>query len=195
MDIPSLARSNPAWASRAVVDVLAERERQRAKGYDAKHDDGHTVTELANAGAGFALCATANSRMPFQAKLDLFHWNFAPKLVTLRTRDLLVRGAAMLLAAIERYDRAQALELLRNREEAANVEWPPSAGLEKAWVDPDSGEQRVTPRPAPHKRPPPIAEQAKIRHCKFNPNNEHPCEKCGAFRSGMQCEDIDGAME
>ncbi len=29
---------------------------------------------------------------------------------------------------------------------------------EAAWVDPETGEQRVTPRPAPHKRPPPMAD-------------------------------------
>jgi hypothetical protein len=27
----------------------------------------------------------------------------------------------------------------------------------KDWTDPSTGEQRVTPRPAPHKRPPPMA--------------------------------------
>jgi len=32
------------------------------------------------------------------------------------------------------------------------------ARKEPPWVDLDSGEQRVTPRPPPHKRPPPFAK-------------------------------------
>lgn len=42
---------------------------------------------------------------------------------------------------------------------AALAEQP--ASVADSWVDADTGEQRVTPRPARHKRPPPFAAAPK----------------------------------
>ncbi|MGQ3674289.1 hypothetical protein ACT6QH_02130 [Xanthobacter sp. TB0139] len=93
-------------------DVLAERARQiEAKGYDAAHDDGHSRGEIALGAAAKAAFATAHLwptqdylalRMharclyPFQG-----HLSGNPD-----RRTELVQSAAMLIAEIERIDRA-----------------------------------------------------------------------------------------
>lgn len=80
-------------AMRGALDVLAERRRQIAKGYDAAHDNQHTQGEIISADWG-ALARL--SGQAFEARrmgqVDAY-------------RRLLVEGAAMVIAEIERIDR------------------------------------------------------------------------------------------
>jgi len=89
-------------ASRAVRDVLAERVRQVAKGHTAAHDDTHTGGELADAAACMALLA---NDWHGEAR---FFWPFVERPAEKSPRDCLVAATAMLLADIERRDRAEA---------------------------------------------------------------------------------------
>lgn len=90
--------------TKAAADVLAERGRQvESEGWTPEHDDGHKFGELAIAASCYAdwphpeggRCA---GRWPWD-----HHW-WKPK----DRRTDLVRAAALLLAEIERLDRAAA---------------------------------------------------------------------------------------
>jgi hypothetical protein len=84
-----------------MLDVIVERERQRiVEGYDDLHDDRHKDGELAVAAAAYAL--KAGGRMgahvwPFE------HQQFKPR----GDRENLVRAGALILAELERLDRAE----------------------------------------------------------------------------------------
>lgn len=81
--------------TQAAVDVLAERRRQiEVEGWTPEHDDGHRHSELADAAA----CYATNDR-------TLWPWSAEWWKPTTRRRDL-VRAAALILAEIERLDRA-----------------------------------------------------------------------------------------
>lgn len=89
----------------AATDVLAERRRQiEAEGWTAEHDDEHTGGQLAIAAA----CYAAN-RANFMAGRVFFQtgwpWNWEWWKPTNRRRDL-VKAGALILAEIERIDRA-----------------------------------------------------------------------------------------
>ena len=79
--------------------IAAERVRQiDAEGYSAAHDDGHVRGELAFAAAAY--CSAAGRERP-----DMWPWEpeaFKPRG---KRRDL-VRAAALIVAEIERLDRA-----------------------------------------------------------------------------------------
>jgi hypothetical protein len=99
-------------AENVVQEILAERRRQiEAEGYSAAHDDGYNDGALARAAAAYALLAgtsgwplvirpatntSAPSWWPWRAKF----WK--PK----DARRDLTRAAALLVAEIERLDRA-----------------------------------------------------------------------------------------
>lgn len=92
--------------SRAAADVLAERRRQReVEGWTDKHDDEHQTGGMTFAAAAYAVHAHAGTSM----SSALWRWTgwatnwFKPK----DTRRDLVRAAALLLAEIERIDRAE----------------------------------------------------------------------------------------
>lgn len=103
----------------AVADVLAERCRQvRVEGFTADHDDQHYPGQLARAAACYALGASDAVDGPERATMDTFGsegtphrihsiWPFFKKWhkPVSRRRDL-VKAAAMLIAEIERIDRA-----------------------------------------------------------------------------------------
>ncbi|WP_051949288.1 hypothetical protein [Methylosinus sp. PW1] len=78
--------------SNAERDVLDERRRQITKGYDAEHDDEHVDGEIARA---------AIARI--QRAMGESHYSASPT-----AREKLVDGVAMLIAEIERLDRAKA---------------------------------------------------------------------------------------
>lgn len=84
----------------AVCDVLAERQRQiNVEGWTPEHDDEHRVGEMAVAAAYYALYG-------FHARGQVF-WPWAQKWCKPRNRrSNLVRAAALLIAEIERIDRA-----------------------------------------------------------------------------------------
>lgn len=87
--------------SQAALDVLAERRGQvEREGWTSEHDDQHSVEELQKAGVAYAsigVCALPSIFWPWGRD-----W-WKPK----GLRQNLVRGAALLIAAIERLDRQQ----------------------------------------------------------------------------------------
>jgi hypothetical protein len=96
--------------SQAATDVMAERERQKdVEGWTAEHDDQHGDGAMAIAAACYALAAdaralsvqTVNPRVLWQWTGWSDQW-FKPK----DERRNLVRAGALILAEIERLDRA-----------------------------------------------------------------------------------------
>ncbi|KQV28517.1 hypothetical protein ASC97_04070 [Rhizobium sp. Root1203] len=114
----------------AVQDVFAERRRQmEAEGWTPEHDDAHDDRSLALAGACYAMFASisdsarASTTMPegltvdsqpiigWSAWLSIWPWSRSWWKPTDRRRDL-VKAAALIIAEIDRLDRAP-----DNREE------------------------------------------------------------------------------
>jgi hypothetical protein len=106
----ALADTNPpkpvdhTWFSQAALDVLAERQRQiSAEGWDAAHDNEHWDGSMAQAAACYAL---GNDGVSGKREfVSLWPWDrsdWKPK----DDRRNLVRAAALILAEIERLDRA-----------------------------------------------------------------------------------------
>lgn len=94
----SVSHLEPTTQSAAVRDVLAERQRQISdEGWSPEHDDGHTSYELSAA----ALCYIN----PFLAD-DFWPWNDAFWKPSDHRRNL-IKATALLLAEIERLDRAE----------------------------------------------------------------------------------------
>lgn len=103
----------------AARDVLAERQRQiSAEGWTPEHDDEHDEGEMCFAAAGYAAAASDNlqaisKRLDYSLTInDLVHgsnqypwptaWEFKP----CTPRRALVKSGALILAEIERIDRA-----------------------------------------------------------------------------------------
>lgn len=83
-------------------EIAAERRRQVVKGYDAAHDDAHTGGQIAQAAAAFALSASGKST----TALMCWPWSkhdFDDGIG--RSRENLIKAAAMAVAEIERLDR------------------------------------------------------------------------------------------
>ncbi|MBB2981799.1 hypothetical protein [Paraburkholderia tropica] len=97
----------PAWVvydTDAARDVLAERARQvNGEGWTPAHDDQNDAGELARAASQYAL----NAALPFRAGLTPAFWPWAPEWwkPTTPRRDL-IKAAALIIAEIERIDRA-----------------------------------------------------------------------------------------
>jgi hypothetical protein len=93
--------------SQAVADVMVERKRQIGrKGYSAERDDQYSSYELPRAAACYVMNASGIPR-----HRALIYWPFTPVdfKPSDRRRDL-VKATALLLAEIERIDRAEAGE-------------------------------------------------------------------------------------
>lgn len=118
-DAPSYYNADSAsgWASgynaaladisTAAADVIAERERQmQAEGWTPEHDDTHSCGELADAAACYAHPAPWGVRPSSVVEPPrLWPWSrewWKPK----DRRANLVRAAALIVAEIERLDRA-----------------------------------------------------------------------------------------
>jgi hypothetical protein len=106
-----------AVVSNAALDVLRERARQvSGEGWDAAHDDAHTLGELALAAACYAINPTSvlarREPAPYRLRESWHGWLRWPWAVTWwKPRDRrsnLVRAAALLIAEIERVDRESA---------------------------------------------------------------------------------------
>lgn len=103
----------PYALSQAEQDVLDERRAQRTReGFDAAHDDQHASGELAMAAACYATVAAHPPgfyRAVFRPGVPMQSWPWdrewwKPK----NDRRDLIRAAALILAEIERLDRAEA---------------------------------------------------------------------------------------
>jgi hypothetical protein len=98
----------------AIDDIAAERRRQiEAEGWTVEHDDEHGFGDMANAAAVYAMTHTArslcvdshNPSRTLGSALWPWDWKFwKPKA---RRHDL-VRAGALIVAEIERLDRAAA---------------------------------------------------------------------------------------
>lgn len=109
---PDCVAPRPAQSD-ALRDVLAERQRQvSVEGWTLEHDDDHNPGELACAGAAYVLAA-GDVLHPFSqgdAGFDSENppdfwptdWGFKPA----DPRRMLVKGVALGLAELERFDRA-----------------------------------------------------------------------------------------
>ncbi|CAO3404268.1 hypothetical protein [Azospirillum palustre] len=96
--------------NKAFEDVMAERRRQiEAEGFDTAHDDGHGEGDLALAGACYARYVGTCSPFGYTGISAPKDWPWSPKWFkpTTPRRDL-VKAAALILAEIERLDRATA---------------------------------------------------------------------------------------
>ena len=90
----------------AVVDVLAERQRQiSVEGWTPESDDRHVDGAMASAAACYAL-ATDEHRLSFK-HLNLWPWSLTWWKPNGRRRNL-IKAGALILAEIERLDRAAA---------------------------------------------------------------------------------------
>lgn len=113
--------------SKAIEDVIAERRRQiEGEGWTLKHDDAHADFSLAKAACIYGVGATLGE--PSRAVMDEFGasgtpgwmkdlWPFDIKWwkPSTRRRDL-IKAAALIIAEIERIDRADAASKLKGAE-------------------------------------------------------------------------------
>ncbi|MFM0328214.1 hypothetical protein [Paraburkholderia strydomiana] len=94
-----------AQETAAARDVLAERQRQvSAEGWTPEHDDDHTEAEMALAAACYAMAAGgyAKGQTP-----PIWPWSLSWWKPAYGRRDL-IKAGALILAEIERVDRASA---------------------------------------------------------------------------------------
>lgn len=93
--------------SPAILDVISERHRQRAiEGWTSDHDDAYQNSELADAAACYAIHAH-NQGVSTPA-----HWPWSPDWwKQLGPRRDLVKAGALILAEIERIDRAAGIRI------------------------------------------------------------------------------------
>ncbi len=87
--------------SKALEDIAAERRRQIEKGFGYDHDDEHDNGDLARA----AICYAADGSQKLDCIAWLAPWGQDPFTTTDRRADL-IRAAALLVAEVERLDRA-----------------------------------------------------------------------------------------
>lgn len=91
------------------IDVIAEIQQERVRqvieeGWTIEHDDQHELGEMADAASCYAAYSTRNyntARMPV-----VWPWNFSWWKPTNPRRDL-IKAAALIVAEIERLDRAE----------------------------------------------------------------------------------------
>lgn len=93
-----------------IEEIAAERQRQRDKeGWTDEHDDQHTDGSLATAAACYAMSGAGLTQT---GRIRQALWKWAPKWWKPKNkrRDL-IRAAALLVAEIERLDRAEAAKV------------------------------------------------------------------------------------
>ncbi|WP_084299832.1 hypothetical protein [Microvirgula aerodenitrificans] len=102
-----LAAAPEAPQPAAARDVLAERQRQvSAEGWTPEHDDVHSHGELAQAAACYAINAHQQERLKQLMGPAGWPWDYSWWKPGLPRRDL-VKAGALILAEIERLDRAR----------------------------------------------------------------------------------------
>jgi hypothetical protein len=99
----------PPALSEAARDVLAERARQKFhEHFSTRHDDTHDDGGLALAAAAYAwFAAQSEDRRELAVRPALWPWDLEGWKPTTPRRDL-VKAGALILAEIERLDRAAA---------------------------------------------------------------------------------------
>lgn len=109
--VPPVPAEHTIRHTRAINDVIAERERQiDVEGWGPDRDDVvHSHGQLAQAAACYALDDDHLALLPLSRVPQLWPWDFTWWKRKDRRRDL-VRAAALLIAEIERLDRAKAAE-------------------------------------------------------------------------------------
>lgn len=89
--------------SQALEDIAAERQRQmEVEGWTPAHDDEHSAGEMAHAGAAYAIGPAFDEIISKVWPWDWTWWKPADK------RRNLVKAGALIVAEIERIDRAAA---------------------------------------------------------------------------------------
>jgi hypothetical protein len=108
-----MTAEDPQAALAPLAAIAAERQRQIVEeGFDAAHDDAHDPGEFAAAVAAyafFAACSDAHRASPttrLSVLNTLWPWDRSSFRPATRRRDL-VRAGALIVAKIERMDRAQ----------------------------------------------------------------------------------------
>jgi hypothetical protein len=95
-------------ATPAIVDICRERMRQvRQEGWSPEHDDTHSAGELAAAAACYAASAKGHGFILLDRAPSRWPWSADWWKPTSRRRDL-VKAGALIVAEIERLDRATA---------------------------------------------------------------------------------------
>ena len=93
--------------SAAELAVVAERRRQvDVEGLVDAHDDAHEIGDLASAGAAYAIGATGPDEYPVHRPASFWPWSrewWKPR----DFRRDLVRAAALIVAEIDKFDRAK----------------------------------------------------------------------------------------
>lgn len=115
--IQAALRARFHGGTKAVNDILAERERQTGKlGWTPEHDDDHVKGELAAAAACYAVGAMLRVPMP---AANIGPWSRSRKMLwpwaesdwrPSSARRNLVKAGALILAEIERLDRKEGCE-------------------------------------------------------------------------------------
>lgn len=123
--------------SKAVADVIAERHRQiNAEGWTPEHDDGHDQGDMAIAGACYAAHASKRGIHASASKPMLWPWDASWWKPTDDRRDL-VKAGALIIAEIERLDRAAAIEAMSEGEKQfcnyPNCNCPLDAPADPNW--------------------------------------------------------------
>lgn len=107
-DMDSLTPRVEGAMTQAARDVLAERLRQQSiEGWTTENDDQHSNGQMADAAAWYAATEAAFWITEGDCPVDLWPWSEQWRKPTSRRRDL-IKAGALILAEIERLDRASA---------------------------------------------------------------------------------------
>lgn len=102
-----------------INEILRERERQvNEEGYNAKSDDAYVKNELIGAAIAYNMSAAGNSSLAAYC----WPWGLASFKPTTQRRDL-IKAAALLVAEIERLDRATGEKDLSDDERKKVTFW------------------------------------------------------------------------
>lgn len=104
--LQKIIRIVTAMEDNVILEIIAERKRQVEKGFDAAHDDTHGNGELYEAAKAYLVAAKRIEidTMPMMWPFEKMEWRHPGS-----KREALIKAAAMLVAEINRLQRADAL--------------------------------------------------------------------------------------
>lgn len=155
----------PAYG--VLMEVARERARQIGKGFDASHDDLYTGNELAQAGIAYALAS-----LPAGKAEAVLYWPWAPTFWHPEgQRANLIKAAALLVAEVQRIDRA----IAATGSATIDIDLD-SLPVESARMT-DDGVLEITPHPTAKKITiPPLCDKAPTGYqCTRAPGHDGPC--------------------